>query len=324
MLSFIRNTANRNSTAGWMYGDKIFFRSEMQSIFYKKWLFMGHTCDIPLKGHCKTVHVGEYPILLRRENDGIIHGFRDVYLDTGVSRTQPVAVETASGLIFASVAKDPPCFKETRKLVDRYLSPFDLENAKVVHESHVTENANWKLTWENNKNYYKWSHPVYYPKGNVEIESHEAESQNLRNPGQYIEVSKGDCKFVLNKVHSMGGGPTEMCSSDIGEVLFYHFPSVCAHFTSDYCLTFRISPISTTETKFVTTWLVRGDMVLGKDHCLNALAKVSLETNRRREESVEWMPPPRYPSIYLRHPWKEDVNDFLAWHHSVMAGQAQL
>jgi phenylpropionate dioxygenase-like ring-hydroxylating dioxygenase large terminal subunit len=355
MLSSIRNLAKHDGFAGWMYGNKTFFKTEIQSLFYKKWLFAGHSCDIPLKGDWTTLQVGDYPILLTRGSDGNVRGFHNVCRHRGMkvcegsgntkkmhvcpyhqwsydkdtgelrfARDLPkdvdrytlglklVAVETVGGLIFASVAKEPPCFEETRELVDKYLSPFDLENAKVAYESHITKNANWKLLWENNRECY----PENSKSDTVDVQFM-GECADL---GQYKRNLEGNCSVV--PIQSTTGEPAVRFGSPyLGDLLFYHYPSMWGYFTPNYCVTFRISPVSATKTKLVTTWLVPGNAVLGEDYCMNTLTKVWLERNRENKESVERVQMGVTSPAYT--PGSVGVTDFLGWHHRMMGGYGQ-
>jgi Rieske 2Fe-2S family protein len=360
MLSSIRNLAKHDGFAGWMYGNKTFFKTEIQSLFYKKWLFAGHSCDIPLKGDWTTLQVGDYPILLTRGSDGNVRGFHNVCRHRGMkvcegsgntkkmhvcpyhqwsydkdtgelrfARDLPkdvdrctlglklVAVETVGGLIFASVAKEPPCFDDTRELVDKYLSPFDLENAKVAYESHITKNANWKLLWENNTECY----PENSKRDTVDVQFM-GECAGLGHPSQYKRNLEGNCSVVPIQAKSMTGEPAVRFGSPyLGDLLFYHYPSMWGYFTPNYCVTFRISPVSATETNLVTTWLVPGNAVLGEDYCMDTLTKVWLERNRENKESVERVQMGVTSPAYT--PGFVGVTDFLCWHHRMMGGYGQ-
>jgi phenylpropionate dioxygenase-like ring-hydroxylating dioxygenase large terminal subunit len=72
---------------------------------------------------------------------------------------------------------------------------------------------------------------------------------------------------------------------NIGDVLLYHFPSTWNHFTADHALSFRVLPVSPTETELVSKWLVPKDAVEGVDYDLKALTEVWLATN---EQDVNW------------------------------------
>jgi glycine betaine catabolism A len=54
------------------YTDEEIFRTDLEHIFYRDWLFVGHTCEMPETGSYVTVQIGAYPILLVRGSDGVI------------------------------------------------------------------------------------------------------------------------------------------------------------------------------------------------------------------------------------------------------------
>ena len=84
--------------------------------------------------------------------------------------------------------------------------------------------------------------------------------------------------------HRLGNFPSE---ADIGNVPFYFYPSTWNHWQADYAVSFRVVPISPTETEVVTTWLVPGDAQEGKDYSLDDLTKVWEETNKQDQALVE-------------------------------------
>jgi Rieske 2Fe-2S family protein len=51
------------------------YRVELESIWYRDWLFVGHDCEIPLAGDYFTVQVGDYPLLVLRDREGVIRAF---------------------------------------------------------------------------------------------------------------------------------------------------------------------------------------------------------------------------------------------------------
>ena len=57
------------------YTEHAIFALDMELIFYKEWLFIGHTCELPGTGSYFTVQVGTYPIVLVRGSYGVIRAF---------------------------------------------------------------------------------------------------------------------------------------------------------------------------------------------------------------------------------------------------------
>ncbi len=76
---------------------------------------------------------------------------------------RPVRVETCEGLIFLSLASDPPAFEPARRDMGPLARPQGLEQARVAAVVDYEVEANWKLVWENNRECYHCSvsHPQY-------------------------------------------------------------------------------------------------------------------------------------------------------------------
>lgn len=60
------------------YNDPMMFRADLEEIFYKEWIFVAMTCELPGKGDYVTVEIGQSPILLVRDADGTIQAFHNV------------------------------------------------------------------------------------------------------------------------------------------------------------------------------------------------------------------------------------------------------
>jgi len=59
------------------YIDQDYFRLDMEMIWYRDWLFMGHDCEIPRAGNYFTVQIGDYPVVIVRGRDKIIRAFHN-------------------------------------------------------------------------------------------------------------------------------------------------------------------------------------------------------------------------------------------------------
>jgi phenylpropionate dioxygenase-like ring-hydroxylating dioxygenase large terminal subunit len=57
----------------------------------------------------------------------------------------------------------------------------------------------------------------------------------------------------------------------VGDVLLFHYPGSWNHFLADHATSFRVLPLSPTETQVTTTWLVPEDAVEGEDYTLDIL-----------------------------------------------------
>ena len=72
-----------------------------------------------------------------------------------------------------------------------------------------------------------------------------------------------------------------------GTCLYFHYPNTWNHFLSDHVLTFRVLPVSATESEVTTTWLVHKDAVEGVDYDLDRLTEVWIHTNDEDRQIVE-------------------------------------
>lgn len=59
------------------YTDPDFYRLDLEHIWYRDWLFVGHDCELPTPGSFFTVQIGAYPIVILRDKDGEIRAFHN-------------------------------------------------------------------------------------------------------------------------------------------------------------------------------------------------------------------------------------------------------
>ncbi|MDX0433645.1 aromatic ring-hydroxylating oxygenase subunit alpha [Sinorhizobium medicae] len=59
------------------YVDPGYYRQDLEQIWYRDWLFIGHDCEIPRPGNYFTVQVGEYPVVLVRDRQGAIRALHN-------------------------------------------------------------------------------------------------------------------------------------------------------------------------------------------------------------------------------------------------------
>lgn len=80
------------------YTDEAIFALDMELIFYKEWLFVGHTCELPGTGSYFTLQIGDYPIVLVRGSDGVVRAFINSCRHRG-ARVCPESHGTAPKLV---------------------------------------------------------------------------------------------------------------------------------------------------------------------------------------------------------------------------------
>jgi Rieske 2Fe-2S family protein len=59
------------------YIDEDYFKLDMEMIYYRDWLFMGHDCELPKPGAYFTVQIGDYPVVIVRGRDNVIRAFHN-------------------------------------------------------------------------------------------------------------------------------------------------------------------------------------------------------------------------------------------------------
>ena len=77
MLRLIRARRDGFSLEQPFYIDPDFHRLDMELIWYRDWLFVGHDCEIAKPGAFFTVQVGDYPVVVVRGRDGQIRAFHN-------------------------------------------------------------------------------------------------------------------------------------------------------------------------------------------------------------------------------------------------------
>ena len=59
------------------YIDQDYFKLDMEMIWYRDWLFIGHDCEIPRAGNYFTAQIGDYPVVIVRGKDQAIRAFHN-------------------------------------------------------------------------------------------------------------------------------------------------------------------------------------------------------------------------------------------------------
>jgi Rieske 2Fe-2S family protein len=287
------------------------------------------------------------------ELDGRLARARDMAaaFDAGAHGLKPVHAASAGGTIFVCVAAEPPDFATLRTMIDPYLAPFDLANAKVAFESRIVEHGNWKIVWENNRECYhcRASHPELcrsFPEapthsgGGGEEDRHKVERlvekcEAMGLPGRYRLDASGQFRMMRLPLEgearsmTMTGRPAVArrlgrlpAEENIGDLLFFHLPSTWCHYTADHALSFRVLPLSATLTELVTRWLVPREAVEGADYDLATLTEVWLATNEQDRALVErtqaGVDSPAFEPGTYSPVHEEGVLQFLDWYCATM------
>ena len=267
-------------------------------------------------------------------------------LDTGPLGLAQARCAVVGGLIFVSVATDPPDIGPFRELAEPYLRPFALESATVAYETTVIEQGNWKLVMENNRECFhcRTAHPelcATFPDGSQHAGAGSADE--LRDLAALVDrceaiglasrfriaadwqyramrmpLANGARSMTMDGKPAVGQRFGELPGIDVGDVLLYHFPSTWSHFMADHAVTFRILPVGPTATELRTTWLVPGDAVAGRDYDVARLTEVWEATNRQDTGLVERVQRGVRSPAYRPGPYapieEEGVIQFVDWY----------
>jgi Rieske 2Fe-2S family protein len=371
------------------YTDPEFFRLDMELIWYRDWLFVGHDCEISRPGSFFTVQVGDYPVVVVRGRDGAIRalhntcrhrGSRVCTAERGSSARlvcpyhqwtydldgslvfarqmadsfrkedfglKPVACESVAGYIFICLADEPAGFAPFRTLMEPFFAPHNLAEAKVAHETTIVEKGNWKLVWENNRECYHCAanHPELcktFPEaptitGVPSVDSdpdmleHWARCEAAGLPSRFRIDAAGQYRATRAPLlrdavsYTMSGKPavrrnlSDAASADrIGTLMLYHYPTTWNHVLVDHATTFRVLPISATETAVTTKWLVHKDAVEGVDYTVDELTHVWTMTNdedrRIVEENAFGIRSPAYEPGHYSEAHEGGVIQFVDWY----------
>jgi glycine betaine monooxygenase A len=240
---------------------------------------------------------------------------------------KPVHVRTVGGLVFLCLADEPPPdFAEFSELVEPYLVPYDLENAKVAHQNDVVEQGNWKLVMENNREchhcdaahpelltayfpFFEYSEADVPPRLRPLYERYQVAVAALEDARAAVAIPREEraepdsrpTAFRVFHLPLMGAGASygpdggQLCKKLLGSIpdpafgdLSLHLqPNSWFHVLGDHAVVFRVLPLGPGQTVVRTTWLVHPDAVEGVDYDVGSLTAVWRATNDQDRVLVE-------------------------------------
>ena len=273
----------------------------------------------------------------------------------GIDRTRlglkPVHCENIAGYLFVCVAEQAPDFAPFRNLIGPAFGPHRLEEAKVAFETTIIERGNWKMVWENNRECYhcRPNHPelcrsfsdapsvtgVQGASDDPVLAEHWRRLEALGLPSSFRLSDNGQCRTTRVPLASEALSYTlsghaavrrPLCPSlptnDFGALLCFHYPSTWNHVLADHAVSFRVLPISPTETELTTKWLVHRDAIEGEDYDLGELTAVWQATNaqdqRIVEENQRGVSSPAYEPGPFSPEHEGGVRQFLDWYRGAM------
>lgn len=262
----------------------------------------------------------------------------------------PAKVEVICGMIYVSIADDPPDLARFRTAVTPYIAPHRPDRTKVAFEMTIVENANWKLVIENNRECYHCAanHPELTatlvefalpddPAGTAQFQGLIARKTTLwdglglphrpADGGQEfrcirLPFHEGALSFTTDGRPACRKLLGDLTEPDLGSVRMFRVPNNWNHFLSDHIIHFRVLPLATDRTALRTTWLVHEDAVEGVDYDVKTLTEVWIATNEQDARlaainhqgirSKAYRPGPYAPSEFM-------LTNFTDWYAGKMA-----
>jgi glycine betaine catabolism A len=77
MLSRLRSRKPATALERDFYTSPTDFQVDLDMIWYRDWLFVGHDCEVSNTGNFLTVQIGEYPVIVVRDRDGSLRAFHN-------------------------------------------------------------------------------------------------------------------------------------------------------------------------------------------------------------------------------------------------------
>ena len=231
-------------------------------------------------------------------------------LDKSQFGLRRVHTEVVEGLIFISLADQPPRFEPARQLMAPFLRPQGFERAKVAKQVDYEITANWKLVWENNRECFHCNvnHPQYIKanwdhynaddtsaevKTAIDRAVNKSESKwaaaglavSHRETGmtQFPDAEHG-IWYSANRTALVDGWVSESMDgkqvstlmgdyrdADVGTVRARTLPNFWNHSSCDHGVSTLLLPAGPRKTLARVTWLVHENAVEGRDYQLDKL-----------------------------------------------------
>ena len=221
---------------------------------------------------------------------------------------RPVQIRETAGMIFISLAADPPDFDATHELFTTLAKPQGMEKAKVAKSVDYLVKANWKLVWENNRECFHCNanHPQYI-KANFDHYNADDTTPRIREQIS-AAVTRSEAKwaaaglavshkqtgmttfpdaerniwFSANRTalvdgfvsESMDGAQVaplmgDYADNDVGTLRMRALPNFWNHSSCDHAVSTRLLPRGPQLTAIRVWWLVDEKAVEGRDYDLS-------------------------------------------------------
>ena len=351
------------------YHNEALYAGEVRAIWHGGWLFAGFSFEISKPGDFLTLTVDGSPVLVIRDDHGVVHAFHNVCrhrgtqlcrkesghvrtivcpyhswtysregdliacagMHDGVDKSQlglkRLHTEVVAGLIYVSLATNPPAFDGLRERFEATGKPQGFDRARIAKVTEYEVAANWKLVWENNRECFHCvqCHPQYV-KANFDAYEEEYASAATREKmaaaiartetkwaeqGIAITHPKGGLapfpdpdrnmwyaadRTVLTEnfdTESMDGHRVaplmgDYRDADVGVLRMRSMPNFWVHASCDHAVAARLLPAGPRRTIVRGYWLVDQDAREGDDYQLERLLPFWSLTNEQDWEICKW------------------------------------
>lgn len=244
--------------------------------------------------------------------DGALISCRGMHeeLDRSTLGLHRAQLRILEGLIYVSLAKEPPDFDAANECMTPVARPQGFDDAKVARIVDYDVHANWKLVWENNRECYHCNvnHPQYI-KANFDHFNADDTSEKIQERIDH-QVRRSEARWAeagLSLTHHQTGMATfpdaannlwyaanrtalvdgyvsetmdgcqvaplmgEYKDPDVGTVRMRTVPNFWNHSSCDHGVSTRLLPAGPDLTKVRVIWTVHKDAVEGRDYDLEKL-----------------------------------------------------
>ncbi|MGQ7248742.1 aromatic ring-hydroxylating oxygenase subunit alpha [Halomonas sp. V046] len=77
VLSLLQRTKSAHTLERELYLDDVVYRQDLEQIWHREWVFVGHTFELEKAGQFLALSIGDYPLVVVRGNDGEIRVFHN-------------------------------------------------------------------------------------------------------------------------------------------------------------------------------------------------------------------------------------------------------
>lgn len=200
VLTELADKPKNFSLAGKFYNDPALYQMDLENIWYKDWIFVGHDFELANTGDYMTLPLGEHNVVIINQGDSLqafynrcpVSGYPLCNEESGNQQTlgdsgatiqyqldgqslgeeeaqlQAIALNSVQSYMFICLAEEPEDFETFSSVVEPYMAPHSMDNLKIATQSSIIEEGNWKLVFENNRECYHClsNHPeliITYP-----------------------------------------------------------------------------------------------------------------------------------------------------------------